>query len=157
MKRRMMLFAVCAALFIPSSCADRHAAVPPETTEAAVTETERDTATETQTTETPSVRTLPGMIMSDVHVQLRGGSVAPGLRADDAETVKRIIGQQTWGMSYDNLSDVWIEAECVRYAYDTSSGILTDADDHAAKLDDAQRETLNAVLASYLSETDAQP
>ena len=152
MKRRIMLFAVCAALFIPSSCADRHAAVPPETTEAAVTETERDI-----TTEMPSIRTMPGMTMSDVHVQLRDGSVAPGLRAYDAETVKRIIGQQTWGVSYDNLSDVWIEAEGVRYAYDSSSGILTDADDHAAKLDDAQRETLNAVLASYLPETDAQP
>lgn len=93
---------------------------------------------------------LPGMIMSDVHVRLWDGDVAPGLRAEDAETVKHILAAQMWEHSYDNLSDVWIEAEGVRYAYDTRSGILTCADDRAAKLDEANRAQVNAILAQYL-------
>ncbi len=98
----------------------------------------------------PSVRTLPGMIMSLVHVRLWDGDVAPGLRAEDEGTVKRIVAAQTWGPGYDNLSDVWIEVEGVDYAYDMQSGILTAADDRAAKLSDADRAQVNAILAEYL-------
>ena len=93
---------------------------------------------------------LPGHIASDVFVRLWDGDVAPGLRAEDAETVKRIIAAQTWGFSYDNLSDVWIESEFVRYAYDTQSGILTESDERAVKLTEAERVQINAILADYL-------
>lgn len=106
--------------------------------------------TRTETEPFPTVRTLPGHIASDVYVRLWDGDVAPGLRAGDAESVKTIIAAQTWGDSFDNLSDVWIEAEFVPYAYDTQGGILTSADDRAAKLADAERAALNAILAHYL-------
>ena len=116
MKKYVLPFTLCAVLLTASSCAYRKAPVPLEPTAETVTEAERNVTTEMQTTETSSVRTLPGMIMSDVHVSRGDGDIAPGLRADDAETVKQIIAQQTWGASYDNLSDVRIEAEGVRYS-----------------------------------------
>ena len=128
----------------------------PVQTQSAAAETDGtpQTAAQTETaaeTEMPTIRTLPGHIESDVYVRLFDGDLAPGLRAGDAEAVKQIIAAQTWGFSYDNLSDVWIDAEGVQYAYDTQGGILTEADNRAAKLSDAERAELNAILAQYLS------
>ena len=107
--------------------------------------------------ELPTIRTLPGHIESDVYVRLWDGNLAPGLRAEDADAVKRIIRAQSWGMSYDNLSDMWIDVEGVTYAYDTQSGILTEADDRAAKLSESERVQLNAILARYLDLYDPRP
>ena len=107
--------------------------------------------------ELPTIRTLPGHIESDVYVRLWDGDLAPGLRAEDADAVKQIICARSWGMSYDNLSDMWIEAEGVQYAYDTQSGILTEADDRAAKLSESERVQLNAILARYLNLYDPRP
>ena len=107
--------------------------------------------------ELPTIRTLPGHIESDVYVRLWDGDLAPGLRAEDADAVKQIIRARSWGVSYDNLSDMWIEAEGVQYAYDTQSGILTEADDRAAKLSESERVQLNAILARYLNLYDPRP
>ncbi|MBQ7541997.1 MAG: hypothetical protein IJT44_06880 [Clostridia bacterium] len=166
MRRSVMILCICFLLFAAacgrsvtpetasadaitpeSASADAIMSERTEQTAAAETETE---AARTVPDEATSLRTLPGMIMSDVYVSLWDGDTAPGLRAEDAQAVKRILASLTWGMSYDNLSDVWIETQGVRYAYDTQSGILTEADNRAAKLSEAQRIRLNGILAEYL-------
>ena len=126
---------------------------------AAETETAPQSTAETvpPASELPTIRTLPGHIASDVYVRLWDGDLAPGLRAEDAEAVKGILRAQTWGMSYDNLSDIRIDAEGEQYAYDTQSGILTAADDRAATLNESERLQLNAILERYLNLYDPRP
>ena len=158
MKRIPIAALALCVLLLPSACAQT-APDGATTEQAQIAETsEQTTAAEPVETSAPlsvpeeasTLRNLPGHIASDVYVRLWDGSVAPGLRAEDAETVKRILATQTWGFSYDNLSDAWIDAEGVPYAYDSSAGILTASDDRAAKLTEEERIEVNAILAAYL-------
>ncbi len=143
-----MIPIVCVLLLLPA-CGQ---AIAPEETTAVSESAETLTQAEAAEPETtgPIIQKLPGMIMADVHVRLWDGDVSPGLRDEDAQTIKNILARQTWGYSYDNLSDTWIEAQGVTYAYDTQSGILTAADDRAAKLTETERAQVNAILADYL-------
>ena len=97
-----------------------------------------------------------GVTDSDVLVCRMDGETAPGLRAEDAQTVKQLLAAQTWGHSYNGLCDCWIKVGNVVYAYETTSGILTDADDQAAKLSKPDRLRLNAILEEYLPGYDAK-
>lgn len=157
MKRIPIAALALCVLLLPSACAQTApdgATTEPaqiaETTEQTAAAAPEETSAPSLSEEASTLRNLPGHIASDVYVRLWDGSVAPGLRAEDAETVKSILASQTWGFSYDNLSDAWIDAEGVPYAYDSSAGILTASDDRAAKLTEEERIEINAILAEYL-------
>ena len=114
-------------------------------------ETEQNTFADAQTIEASSIRTLPGMIMSDVHVYRMDADVSPGLKDEDAQQVKRLLASQDWSLpSYDNLSDVAIDAAGTLYYYQSDAGILSDMHDHAVRLTDGEREQLNAILQNYI-------
>ena len=112
-----------------------------ETAEAVSEATERPSST---------IRTLPGHIASDVFVHRLDADVAPGLRADDAQTVRQLLAAQTWGPGYDNLSNVEIHVLTARYTYESDSGILTTETGDAVKLSDSERVRLNTILRQYI-------
>lgn len=69
----------------------------------------------------------------------------------DNQAVTQLIGRQQFGDSYDNLNDVILRDALneVNIYYDSDAGIVT-RDDHAVKLSDADRETLNGILRKYI-------
>ena len=106
--------------------------------------------------ESPSV---PGNIQSDVYVTSLGrgsGSISPGLKEADAETVKKILGKYSFDTpGYDNISDVLIStADNREYYYDSASGIITvitPDSDRAVKITEADRQKLNGILDDYIT------
>ena len=158
MKRMLCLSAILCLLVITAACGK--AALPESQTHRAAQVEDRQppqTAEPTSESLPPEtmLRTLPGMIMSDVHVCRIDEDVSPGLRAEDAKTVKTILAAQTFGDGFDNISDVVIDTMQARFYYETQAGILTNEHGDAAKLSHAQRDRLNAILTDYLALADA--
>lgn len=105
------------------------------------------------------IRSMPGNIESDIYVTSlsRGsGSISPGLKEADAETVKSILGKYSFDTpGYDNISDVLIStADNREYFYDSASGIITvitPDSDRAVKITEADRQKLNGILDDYIT------
>ena len=74
------------------------------------------------------------------------------LSAPDNQAVTQLIGRQEFGDPYDNLSDVILRDVLNAYSffYDSDAGIVTRGD-FAAKLSDADRQTLNGILKRYVA------
>ena len=74
------------------------------------------------------------------------------LSPDDNQAVAQLIFRQEFKESYDNLSDVILRDVLNAYSffYDSDAGIVTRGD-FAAKLSDADRQTLNGILKRYVA------
>lgn len=153
MKRMLFLSAVLCLLTIMAACGKT--ALPESQTQRAVQTEDRPPPQTAEPTSEPlppetTLRTLPGMIMSDVHVCRIDEDVSPGLRAEDAQEVKAIVAAQTFGDGYDNLSDVQMEVAREWYYYETQAGILTDARGNAAMLSASDKARLEGILEKYI-------
>lgn len=73
------------------------------------------------------------------------------LSETDNQAVTQLIGRQEFGDPYDNLNDVILRDALneVNIYYDSDAGIVTRGD-HAVKLSDADRKTLNGILRKYI-------
>ena len=69
----------------------------------------------------------------------------------DNQAVTQLISRQQFGDPYDNLNDVILRDALneVNIYYDSDAGIVTRGD-HAVKLSDADRKTLNGILRKYI-------
>ncbi len=106
-----------------------------------------------------SSTTHVGNIGSDVYVSNVAYNNAPGLLADDAAAVKKIINKYSFkDPGYDNISDINIMIDTdggkKYYYYDSSSGIITVNgkgvnSDKAVKITEEERMKLNGIIAGY--------
>lgn len=106
-----------------------------------------------------SSTTHVGNIGSDVYVRNVAYNNAPGLLADDAAAVKKIINKYSFkDPGYDNISDInimiYTDSGKKYYYYDSSSGIITVNgkgvnSDKAVKITEEERMKLNGIIAGY--------
>lgn len=73
------------------------------------------------------------------------------LKKEDGDAIRGIIASpNSWGPSYDNISDIKMEIAGKTYYYDFSSGIITENDDKAVKLDEKAKEKLNKIITDNI-------